>query len=60
MLGGVVRANTDACELCQSEGLTEYMETDSEALMQEGVATAPDRTGHGVAFVWEKLEKYRV
>ena len=38
LLGGVVRANTQGCELCQSEGLDEVMHTDSEALMHKGIA----------------------
>jgi 3-oxoacyl-[acyl-carrier-protein] synthase-3 len=38
LLGGVARANTDGCRLCQSEGLEEIMNTDSEALMREGIA----------------------
>lgn len=40
LLGGIVRANTRGCRLCQSEGLQEFMQTDSESLLQEGVATA--------------------
>jgi 3-oxoacyl-[acyl-carrier-protein] synthase-3 len=40
LLGGVVHANTEGCELCQSEGLSEVMHTDSETLMREGIATA--------------------
>ncbi len=40
LLGGAFRTNTDGCRLCQSEGLTEFMETDSEALMREGIAVA--------------------
>ena len=42
LLGGVVRTNTDGCELCQSDGLQEIMQTDSEALMRQGVATAKE------------------
>ena len=34
-----VRANTDHHHLCQSEGLEDFMQTDSEALMNQGVAT---------------------
>lgn len=40
LLGGAFRTNTDGCRLCQSEGLTEFMETDSETLMREGIAVA--------------------
>ena len=40
LLGGAFRTNTDGCRLCQSEGLNEFMETDSEALMREGIAVA--------------------
>lgn len=47
LLGGVVRANTSQCRLCQSEtdqsggdAMQPLMQTDSEKLMHEGVATA--------------------
>ena len=47
LLGGVVRANTKQCRLCQSEtdqsggdSMQPLMQTDSETLMHEGVATA--------------------
>jgi 3-oxoacyl-[acyl-carrier-protein] synthase-3 len=40
LLGGVFRANTDGCELCQSAGMETYMQTDSETLLREGVLTA--------------------
>jgi len=40
LLGGVYRTNTAGCQLCQSDGLTEYMNTDSEQLMREGIALA--------------------
>ncbi len=40
LLGGVVRTNTDGCELCQSDGLSEIMNTDSETLMREGIRVA--------------------
>ncbi len=40
LLGGVARINSAGCELCQSEGLDEFMQTDSETLMREGIATA--------------------
>ncbi|MCL2347816.1 MAG: 3-oxoacyl-ACP synthase III [Planctomycetaceae bacterium] len=47
LLGGVVRANTTQCRLCQSEtdqagsdSMQPLMQTDSETLMHEGVATA--------------------
>jgi 3-oxoacyl-[acyl-carrier-protein] synthase-3 len=40
LLGAVGRANTSHHALCQSEGLTQFMRTDSELLMREGVATA--------------------
>ena len=50
LLGGVVRANTRQCRLCQGGGEAAaagaegdlLMSTDSEALLQEGVATAKD------------------
>ena len=42
LLGGVARANTAGCELCQSEGLAEIMHTDSEALMREGIAVGKE------------------
>jgi len=40
LLGGIVRTNTDHCHLCQSDGMQTLMNTDSEALMREGIATA--------------------
>lgn len=47
LLGGVVRANTTHCKLCQSDtdqsggdAMSPLMWTDSETLMHEGVATA--------------------
>jgi 3-oxoacyl-[acyl-carrier-protein] synthase-3 len=47
LVGGVVRANTQQCRLCQSEtdqsggdAMQPLMQTDSEKLMHEGVATA--------------------
>lgn len=47
LLGGVTRANTDFCHLCRSDtdasggdAMNPLMQTDSEALMREGVATA--------------------
>jgi len=47
LLGGVVRANTEQCHLCQSDtdqsggdAMHPLMNTDSETLMSEGVATA--------------------
>lgn len=42
LLGGVVRTNTDGCELCQSDGLQEIMQTDSETLLHEGMAVAKE------------------
>lgn len=47
LLGGVMRANTQHCRLCQGGDLSNgesnlLMETDSEALLQEGVATAKE------------------
>ncbi len=42
LLGGVVRTNTEGCELCHSEGLNEIMRTDSEALLHEGIAVAKE------------------
>ena len=47
LVGGVARANTEQCRLCQSETdqsggdtMQPLMQTDSEKLMHEGVATA--------------------
>ena len=47
LVGGVLRTNTSQCRLCQSEtdqsggdAMQPLMQTDSETLMQEGVATA--------------------
>jgi 3-oxoacyl-[acyl-carrier-protein] synthase III len=40
LLGGIARTNTDHCQLCQSDGMNTLMNTDSEALMREGIATA--------------------
>jgi len=42
LLGGVARCNTDGCQLCQSDGLREFMQTDSETLLREGIATAKE------------------
>lgn len=39
LLGGAVRARTTHHKLCQSQGMAELMQTDSETLMREGVAT---------------------
>ncbi len=55
LLGGAFRTNTDGCHLCQSEGFTEYMETDSEALMREGIAVARGAFGQFLAAVdWDR------
>jgi 3-oxoacyl-[acyl-carrier-protein] synthase-3 len=40
--GGVVRAHTHEHSLCQSEGLDEFMRTDSEQLLRAGAAAADD------------------
>ncbi|MEE9603203.1 MAG: 3-oxoacyl-ACP synthase III [Thermoguttaceae bacterium] len=40
LLGGIARTNTDHCQLCQSDGMQTLMNTDSEALMREGITTA--------------------
>ncbi len=40
LLGGTFRTNTEGCELCRSEGLSEVMHTDAETLLEQGVATA--------------------
>ena len=47
LVGGVLRANTEHCRLCQSEtdqsggdAMQPLMQTDSEKLMYEGIATA--------------------
>ncbi len=42
LLGGVWRTNTAGCELCQSEGLNEIMQTDSETLLHEGIAVGKE------------------
>ncbi|MDR2643623.1 MAG: 3-oxoacyl-ACP synthase III [Planctomycetaceae bacterium] len=49
LLGGVIRARTKFCDLCRSEtdqsggdSMNPLMNTDSEALMNEGVAVAKD------------------
>lgn len=39
LLGGAAHCQTSQHALCQSDGLSEFMHTDSEALMREGVAT---------------------
>lgn len=39
LLGGAVHCRTQHHELCQSDGHAELMQTDSEALMHEGIAT---------------------
>ena len=39
LLGGAVHCRTNHHELCQSDGHAELMQTDSEALMHEGIAT---------------------
>lgn len=45
LLGGVARTNTEGCHLCQSDGLDEFMQTDSEALMREGIALGKEAFG---------------
>lgn len=40
--GGAAVAHTSGHQLCQSEGMTPFMETDSEQLMQLGVATGAE------------------
>ncbi len=60
LLGGAFRTNTDGCRLCQSDGLTEFMETDSEALMREGIAVAQETFGqflHSVGWSCDNLSK---
>jgi len=49
LLGGVVRAETSHCKLCQSDrdqsanpGMQPLMSTDSETLMQEGIAVGKE------------------
>jgi acyl-CoA:acyl-CoA alkyltransferase len=39
LLGGAVHCRTQHHRLCQSDGLAELMQTDSEVLMREGIAT---------------------
>lgn len=38
LLGGAVRAHTTHNDLCQSDGLETFMQTDSEELLRQGVA----------------------
>jgi len=42
LLGGVTRTDTSGCKLCQSEGMHEFMQTDSETLLREGIAVAKE------------------
>lgn len=49
LLGGAVHCNTSQHDLCQSDGLTEFMHTDSEALLREGVATGKATFGRFLA-----------
>jgi len=57
MLGGVFRANTDGCELCQSIGMETLMETDSETLMREGIVLAKETFGEFLDAVdWSEKE----
>jgi len=60
LLGGVVRANTRGCGLCQSDGLQEFMQTDSEALLKEGVSTARQAFAeflHGMSWRAEDIQR---
>jgi len=55
LIGGVYRTNTDGCRLCQSEGLQEYMNTDSERLMRDGIAIAQETFGEFLAAAgWQR------
>jgi len=45
LLGGVFRARTEGCELCQSQGHEELMNTDAETLLRVGVAAAGEAFG---------------
>jgi len=57
LLGGVFRAHTEGCGLCQSEGLTEVMHTDAETLLEQGVATAKVAFGEFLeATGWEPAD----
>ena len=40
-------------------GLEQYFANEPLSLDEQGRATAPDRPGHGVAFDWAKLERYK-
>lgn len=42
LFGGAALAHTSAHGLCQSDGMTPFMETDSEQLMRQGVATGAE------------------
>ena len=42
LLGGTALADTDHHQLCQSDGLNTFMQTDSEQLMQQGVAAGAE------------------
>ncbi|MCA9257794.1 MAG: 3-oxoacyl-ACP synthase III [Planctomycetales bacterium] len=42
LLGAATLAHTEAHALCQSDGLTEFMRTDSEQLLHSGVSAAID------------------
>jgi acyl-CoA:acyl-CoA alkyltransferase len=61
LLGGVVRANTSQCHLCQGGrdasiggGAELLMQTDSESLLHEGVATAKEAFGQFLGTLgWE-------
>lgn len=39
LIAAIVHCNTEHHDLCHSEGLTQVMQTDSERLLQEGIAT---------------------
>lgn len=60
LLGGVYRTNTDGCRLCQSEGLDEYMNTDSERLMRDGIAIAQETFDEFLAATgWSRDELHK-
>lgn len=55
LLGGSVLARTDHHELCQSEGLNAFMQTDSEQLMRQGVAAGAANFEHFLAELeWDR------
>ena len=57
LLGGAVRAHTTHNDLCQSDGLDTFMQTDSEQLLAEGVAAGRATFGEFLQSVdWRREE----